>query len=300
MIGSLLDTALDRTLLLGYSRPGIAVRRLLPGWPDGPLDLAGKVVLVTGATGGIGAAAAEQLAREGAEVVVVGRSPEKVAGTADRLGGRGEVCDVSSLTSVRSLAARWSGPLDVLVHNAGVMPPTRQLSVDGVELTFATNVLGPWLLTRELAPALAGGRVVNVSSGGMYGQRLDEDLLNEDYEPVKAYARTKRAEVVLTEMWAERLDGQDTVVHAMHPGWALTPGVESSLPTFRRVMGPALRTPDQGADTIVWLAGAEEPGRTTGLFWHDRRARPTHLLGLNRESTEARQRLWDLCEQLSG
>ncbi|MCU1603452.1 MAG: short-chain dehydrogenase/reductase [Frankiales bacterium] len=304
VVASLLDTALDRTLLLGYSRPGLVIRSRLPGWP-GDVDVAGKVVAVTGATAGIGAAAAEDLSRRGADVVVVGRSPEKVATVADRLGARGEVCDVSSLASVRALVDRWHGPLDVLVHNAGVMPPSRQLTAEGIELAFATNVLGPWLLTRELAPHLAdGGRVVNVSSGGMYGQRLNRDLMADllegNYEPLVAYARTKRAEVVLTQMWADRLADKGIVVHAMHPGWALTPGIASSLPRFSTLLGPLLRSPAEGADTIVYLAGGHAPGQRTGLFWHDRRPRPTHLFGLNKETPEARDDLWHLCEELSG
>lgn len=288
-------------MLLGYGRTGIALRRRLPGWPDEPLALSGKRVMVTGATGGIGKAAAARLVASGADVVVVGRNPDKVAAVADELGARGEVCDVSDLPSVRSLVARWDEPLDVLVHNAGVMPAERTLTRDGVELAFATNVLGPWLLTRDLAPRMPrDGRVVNVSSGGMYGQRLDADLQSEDYAPVTAYARTKRAEVVLTEMWAERLADRGIVVHAMHPGWALTPGVEESMPAFRRLAGPILRTPEEGADTIVYLAGAATPGRSTGQFWHDRRPRPTYAFGLRRETAEDRERLWRLCEELAG
>jgi NAD(P)-dependent dehydrogenase (short-subunit alcohol dehydrogenase family) len=213
----------------------------------------------------------------------------------------GELCDVSDLASLERFTAGWRGPLDVLVNNAGVMPPSRQLTADGVELAFATNVLGPFVLVDRLTPHLGtGARVVNVSSGGMYAQRLRADLQSADYRPVRAYARTKRAEVVLTELWADRLSGRGVVVHAMHPGWADTPGVSSSLSTFAKVAGPILRTPDQGADTIVWLGGAPEALAATGLFWHDRRPRPTHLLPGTKETEEDRRRLWDLCVSLSG
>ena len=293
-----LDTVLDRSVLGGYGKPGLAVRRRLGSWPADPPRMDGKVVAVTGATSGIGLAAAQAFAALGATVHLVGRDEArtaKAAATVPR--GIPALCDVSSLTSLEAFTSSWVGPLDVLVNNAGVMPPSRELTSDGIELTFATNVIGPFWLTSKLGPAAA--RVITVSSGGMYGQRLDDDLQNAvDYKPVKAYARTKRAEVVLTEMWAQRLP--DVAVHAMHPGWADTPGVSSSLSTFSKVMKPILRTPEQGADTIVWLGGSPVALETSGLFWHDRRARPTHLLGLNKESAQARQRLWDTCEDLTG
>ena len=156
-------------------------------------------------------------------------------------------------------------PVHVLVHNAGVLPRERRETEEGVELTFATNVLGPHLLTRLLRERLiasAPARVLFVSSGGMYTRRLDVDDLQSrrgTYDGRVAYARTKRAEVVLAERWAAELAGTGVVVHAMHPGWADTPGIKTSLPGFQRIMRPLLRTPEQGADTIVWLAAAEEP-----------------------------------------
>jgi NAD(P)-dependent dehydrogenase (short-subunit alcohol dehydrogenase family) len=210
---------------------------------------------------------------------------------------------------VRNAAARIAGEeerLDVLVNNAGVMAGERALSADGIELTFATNVLGPFLLTSLLAPLLAESapaRIINVSSGGMYAQRIDVDDLQtarQHYDGPRVYARTKREEVILTELWAERLRGDGIVVHAMHPGWAETPGVESSLPRFHKLTRRVLRTPQEGADTIVWLACAQEPGRSTGSFWHDRRRRPTHVLPWTREREGDRERLWEECERLSG
>ncbi len=194
----------------------------------------------------------------------------------------------------------------MLVNNAGVMPPRRERTDEGIELTFATNVLGPYLLTDLLLPLLRRGapsRVINVSSGGMYTERLDaEDLQLErrDYDPPAFYAHTKRCEVILTELWDERLAGSGVSFHSMHPGWADTPGVETSLPTFRRVMRPVLRDSFEGADTVVWLAGADEPGRNGGRFWHDRATRPTHRLPRTRETAEERERLWQQCRTLAG
>jgi NAD(P)-dependent dehydrogenase (short-subunit alcohol dehydrogenase family) len=210
---------------------------------------------------------------------------------------------------VREFAERFAAEqpeLHVLVNNAGVMPPERARTEEGFELTFATNVLGPFLLTASLLPSLRRGapaRVVSVSSGGMYTSRLDADdlqLERRDYDPPRFYAHTKRCEVVLTELWAERLRGEGIAVHAMHPGWADTPGVRSSLPRFHTLMGPLLRDAGQGADTIVWLASAAEPGERPGLFWHDRVPRPTHRLPRTREAGGDRRRLWDECVRMSG
>ena len=154
----------------------------------------------------------------------------------------------------------------MLVNNAGALPSERTLSVDGIELTFATNVLGPFLLTNLLIPLLkksTPARIVNVSSGGMYTQRIhldDLQMAHEEFDGATAYARTKRAQVILTELWAERLQGTGVVAHAMHPGWADTPGMKSSLPRFYGATKRLLRTPQEGADTIVWLGAAARAG----------------------------------------
>jgi len=170
-------------------------------------------------------------------------------------------------------------------------------------------VLGPFLLTKGLVPLLEHGgdvgraRVITVASGGMYLERLHLDDLQMEREPYRgsvAYARAKRAQVLLTQEWAQRLRGRGIVVHAMHPGWADTPGVEASLPTFRKVVGPFLRTPEQGADTIVWLAASPEAVRSTGRFWLDRRPRPIDRIPRTRASAEEREELWEVCERLTG
>jgi NAD(P)-dependent dehydrogenase (short-subunit alcohol dehydrogenase family) len=311
---ALLDTVLDRTIVGGYTNIGYAMRRR--SWDDGDLrNLSGRVVLVTGATSGLGLATAEGFARLDATVCLVARDPERGERARRQVDGLGagsaelELCDLAGLDAVRALGRRVAERhprLDVLVNNAGVMAPERTETEDGIESAFAVNVLAPFLLTAELLDPLraaAPSRIINVSSGGMYAQRLAAgDLQTEhgDYSPSTVYARTKRAEVVLTELWAERLTGSGIVVHAMHPGWADTPGVSSSLPTFRRLTRPQLRTTAQGADTIVWLGAADAPLRSSGDFWHDRRRRPTHLLGRTRESAADRQRLWDECERLTG
>jgi dehydrogenase/reductase SDR family protein 12 len=314
MLTSLLDTALDRTVIAGYTNVGYALRSRW--WDDDALrSMSGKSVLVTGATSGLGLAAAEGFARLGADVWLVARDERRgeqararIAEHCDGGEARMELCDLARLSSVRDLAGRLSARadrLDVLVHNAGVLSEQRTRSEDGIELTFAVNVVAPFLLTRLLSDMLAASapsRIVTVSSGGMYAQRLHTDDLQNargEFNGTTAYARTKRAQVLLTELWARRLGDRGIVAHAMHPGWADTPGVSASLPRFYRATRPLLRSPDQGADTIVWLGAADEPARSTGGFWHDRRRRPTSLVPWTRETAADRDALWRECERLT-
>jgi len=315
MAGAWLDTLLDRSIIGGYTSLGYRLRSA--SWGSTALPrLDGRVVVITGATAGIGLAAAERFAALGADVRLLARSAERGeaarARIAERTGNTDvtvHICDLSIVASVQACAGELAGivpQIDVLVNNAGVLTARRTMTREGVELTFATNVLGPFALTQALVPLMAGGgpsRVINVSSGGMYGQKLNVDELQMEhgtFDGVAAYARTKRAEVVLTEMWAEHLSGVGIVVHAMHPGWVDTPGVQSSLPRFRAITRPLLRTPEQGADTIVWLGAAHLPGESSGGFWHDRRRRPTHLVPWTRERPGDRERLWRECVRLSG
>lgn len=301
-----LDTALDRALI-GYGNLGYLARR--PGWDKLP-RLDGKVAIVTGAKTGLGRAAAKGLAELGATVRLAVRGREdgervkaELAAEVPDAQLHVDELDASSLRDVRAYAAAFEGPLHVLVHNAGVMPAEREETEAGHERMLATHVLGPHLLTKLLRPAMpSGARVIWVASGGMYGQKLRADDLQyqrDDYKPTTGYARTKRAQVVLSELWAEELRGAGIVSHAMHPGWADTPGIASSLPGFRRLSRPILRSHEQGADTIVWLAAADEPSRSSGAFWHDRRERPTHYAGRTREGAADRRALWEACEALT-
>jgi NAD(P)-dependent dehydrogenase (short-subunit alcohol dehydrogenase family) len=301
----LIDTMLDRSVIGGYTSIGYRVRQA--AWkPREPPRMDGRVVLVTGASSGIGRAAAEGFAGLGASVRILARDAGRgEQARAEIAAGSGsgdvalELCDLSDLTSVRAFAEDFgtrASRLDVVVNNAGILTGERALSVDGIELTLATNVLGPFLLTNLLLGQREGSvplRIINVSSGGMYTQRLrvdDLQMANDDFDGPVAYARSKRIEVILTELWAARTKDIGVVVHSMHPGWVDTPGLAASLPRFYRLTRPLLRTPEQGADTIVWLGAADEPTRSSGCFWHDRRQRPTHYLPWTRAE----------CERLSG
>ncbi|MGN6870706.1 MAG: SDR family NAD(P)-dependent oxidoreductase [Solirubrobacteraceae bacterium] len=296
MNAHLVDTILDRSIALGYGNVGVLARRRLPGWPADPPRMDGAVVLVTGAASGLGLASAKGFASLGATVHALARDEPRAAESV----GRPEACDLSDLNAVREFAESFAARmprLDVLVNNAGVMPDERTLSPDGHELMFATHVLAPLALTTLLAPTL--GRVINVSSGGMYGQGLpagDWESERTRYSPKLLYARTKREQMVITELMAERLRDRGVVVHAMHPGWVDTEGVRRWMPVFRKVTRPIIRTAEQGADTIVWLGAAPEPAEQTGLFWHDRVPRPTHYrFGASPDSDGDRQALWRYC-----
>lgn len=312
MLEQLWDAVLDRSIFFSFDRGGFErhARRFRPA--DLDVDCRGKVCLITGANSGIGFATAEGLARRGATVWLLCRDAgrgrlalrelqRRVAGADLHLAR----LDVSDLGAVRAFAAR-SAPraVDVLVHNAGVLPDERGLTADGIETTLATNVIGPFLLTQLLRPRLAAARdarVIWVSSGGMYGSRLslaDPDWTARPFDGVAAYAQTKRMQVVLAELLAER--GAGIGVHSMHPGWADTPAVRSSLPRFHYWMANRLRTAEQGADTVLWLA--VRPGREipSGRFWLDRAPQPTHILPFTRESAAERETLWPFCEQRAG
>jgi NAD(P)-dependent dehydrogenase (short-subunit alcohol dehydrogenase family) len=314
----LVDSALEVSVVGSFTSVGCNVRSKLDHWDAaaGRHDLNRRTVLVTGATSGIGLAAALRLARLGASVRFLARNEARAedarARIVDAAGGGADVAydlaDMSDLDAVRGFATRFAAAnekLDVLLHNAGALSRDFRRAPDGTELTLATHVLGPFLLTSLLLPALrraAPGRVITMSSGGMYTQRLDLDDLEMDrshYDGRVAYARAKRAQVVLNREWARRFDRSEVVFHAMHPGWVDTPGVESGLPGFYRVMRPLLRTPDQGADTAVWLASDLEPLRSTGDFWHDRRRRGEHRLPWTAREEDGGG-LWELCEKRTG
>ncbi len=312
---SLLDDALDRTVVPGYTTLGYRVRRTW--WPrDDPRPgaLAGKRALVTGAGSGLGKETALGLARLGASVHLLVRDQDKGQVAADEIAAavpgaelHVEIADMSDLTRVREVAAdllERLSRIDVLVHNAGTLPAERTTSVDGHELTVAVHVLGPVLMTDLLRPALSGhdARVVLVSSGGMYTQRLpvhDPDYLRGEYRGTTAYARSKRMQVSLAPLMQERWRRDGIGVHVMHPGWAATPGITSSLPAFSKVTGPLLRDAAAGADTVLWLA-ATEPSPPGGRFWHDRATRHTHYRRATRETLDDRDTMWEWVLRAAG
>jgi dehydrogenase/reductase SDR family member 12 len=312
-----LDAALEATVVLSFSRVGYEVRRRADDWASlDELDGSGRRVVVTGANSGLGLAAARALASAGAEVVAVVRSEDKGRRTLDALEPLGhagarhsyELADLADLGQVRSLADRLtaSGSIDAVIHNAGAMFDHRALTTDGLERTYQVHVVAPFLLTTLLLDSLEAApapRVVTVTSGGMYAERLDADRVDspDTYRPALAYARAKRAQVALNDQWARRVGHRGIDFQVVHPGWADTPGVVTSLPGFHRLTSPILRDADQGADTMVWLAlGGHVPRQPTGdaqdsggRLWHDRRPRGAHHLPWTRTPPSEAERLWD-------
>jgi NAD(P)-dependent dehydrogenase (short-subunit alcohol dehydrogenase family) len=274
------------------------------------MDVEAKVVLVTGPTAGIGREIARALARQGANLVLGCRDLERGERTAEdlrKLPGAGSVdvmqVDTSSRRSILEFAQafRTARPrLDVLVNNAGISQGERKTSVDGIELTFATNVLGYFLLTNELLPVLlasAPARIVNVASA--FASDLDlEDLQFERraYDGMKAYAQSKACDRLWTWALVRRLVGTGVSANAMTPGFV--PGTELSrdMPPSIRAMFSTHggRTAVEGADTAVWLASSPDVDDVTGKFFADRRERPCEF---RNEADE--ERLWSICERLT-
>lgn len=312
-----IDKLLEATVVGSFSKVGYEARNRIAHW-HGAEPMPGRSVIVTGATSGLGYETAAQLAGLGASVTFLARDPGRAVVALESIRERSGsddvnflIADMSDLESVRRAANEYLAghdTLDVLIHNAGALSRHYEKAPGGTELTVATHVLGPFLLTDLLLPALRrqhpgrGGpaRVLTVTSGGMYTQRFRLEGLDaapEGFDGVTAYARAKRAQVVLNREWASRVDPREVVFHAMHPGWADTPGVRSSLPGFFRLTRPILRTPEEGVDTLVWLAQAAEAQTSTGRLWLDRRPRGEHKLPWTRPSDPAadRAQLWEWC-----
>jgi NAD(P)-dependent dehydrogenase (short-subunit alcohol dehydrogenase family) len=310
------DVALEVSVAGGFGSPGIRLRRRLHDWADLP-EMAGREVVITGATSGLGRAAAVAMRQRGARLTIVGRDPARTRAAAAQISSAGgdstdpvhvAIADLASLADARRFVETYASAnahLDALVHNAGALTAEYVRTSEGFEATYASQVLAPHVLTAGLLPLLAaahGGRVVTVSSGGMYTERLEAarmELPEERYDGVRAYALAKRAQVALTQEWARRFPAP-VQFHAMHPGWADTPGVRTALPAFRRVTRPILRTPEEGADTIVWLSGVDPIPGPNGSFWLDRAPRSTvRLPGTGAPAGEAAA-LWDLVCAQSG
>jgi NAD(P)-dependent dehydrogenase (short-subunit alcohol dehydrogenase family) len=300
--------------LLAFTRMGYHYRR--KRWRPLAADLGGRTAVVTGATSGIGRAAAYRLARLGAKVTLVARNPEAARRTASAIRRHTgnpsvgwELADLGEMEQVRRLADRLAATGNaphILIHNAGALLREKAVTREGNDASLAVNLLAPFLLTQQLLPALEAGapaRVVTVSSGGMYLQRMDLSLLDPPaaaYDGVRAYALAKRGQVILTDRWRRKWTRGKVAAHVMHPGWVDTPGIARSLPGFRSMVRRMLRTPDQGADTVVWLAAAREAEVDAGGIWLDRIPHPVHISERTRETDSEKEALWEYLRHKTG
>jgi NAD(P)-dependent dehydrogenase (short-subunit alcohol dehydrogenase family) len=272
------------------------------------MDLSSRVCVVTGATRGIGRATAEELGRAGATLVLVCRRQadgEKVAsGIARTNAGPPPVvveADLSAQKAVRAAADRIRSRferLHVLINNAGLIPPRREVTVDGLEMQLAVNHLAPFLLTNLLLEPLRRGapsRVITVSSTTHQGAQIDFDDLQSErtYQADEVYAATKLMNLLFTYELARRLAGTGVTANALHPGAVATRLLADYMQTTR-VYGAS---PEQGADTVIYLAAAPEVEGRTGKYFTNRRE--TRSSPASYDEGLAR-RLWDVSARLTG
>jgi NAD(P)-dependent dehydrogenase (short-subunit alcohol dehydrogenase family) len=278
-------------------------------------DMTGRVCIVTGANRGIGRATAEELGRLGATLLLVCRRREDGDAVAAAIGRTGACpgpavveADLSAQAAVRAAAEAIRTrhqAVHVLINNAGVVSRERQETVDGHETQLAVNHLAPFLLTSLLLPSLQAGapaRVITVSSTTHHGAVIDFDDLESlrDYDPAEVYARTKLMNVLFTFELARRLEGTGVTANCLHPGAVAT----KLLADYMRVpvVGGALAgmfgvSPEQGADTVVYLAAAAEVAQVTGRYFTNRRE--TRSSPASYDGSTAR-RLWEVSERLTG
>lgn len=330
----IVDTVMEKSVVPSFSSLGTRIRSRLFHWQAlERYNLKGRVVVLTGGTSGIGEAAARRYAQMGATLVLVARNPQKTDELIDSLKAEfanpeihGVIADLGEQDDIRQaaveLGSRWP-VIDVLVHNAGALFNNRKHASNGTDLSVELMVAAPFLLTGLLLDnlkaashsemtaqrgiAASPARVLTMSSGGMYTEALDVDTLqmrDENYQGAKQYARAKRAQVVLNELWANKVPAEQVVFHALHPGWVNTPGITEALPGFSKLLAPIglLRTADEGADTLVWLSADSAATAHNGLFWHDRKARDIDMTNKTRkaDTRQQREKLWHWCESHTG
>jgi NAD(P)-dependent dehydrogenase (short-subunit alcohol dehydrogenase family) len=282
-------------------------------YPNG--GIGGKTALITGGTSGIGKATAVALAAMGADVVVTGRDPERGERAAEEIraqstGGSVELmlADLAVQSEVRRLAEEFAerhDRLDVLVNNAGLVQSERTETPDGIETTLAINHLAPFLLTNLLLDLLkksAPSRIVTVSSEAQRWGSLDFDDLQSrrNYRGFPVYGMTKLANIMFTYELAERLNGTGVTATCMHPGAVNTRfGTNNRGPMTLvfRLFKPFMRTPEQGADTVIYLASSREVEGVSGKYYSDRKWLEPQEVALD---PEARRKLWEASERLTG
>jgi retinol dehydrogenase 14 len=281
--------------------------------PNG--GMGGKTVLITGGTSGIGKASAVALAAMGANVVVVGRNPERGEAALEDIKAQSHsdsvelmLADLSVQSEVRRLADEFleiHDRLDVLANNAGLVQSKRTETADGIETTLAINHLAPFLLTNLLLDRLkesAPSRVITVSSEAQRWGNMDFDDIQSTrkYRGFPVYGMTKLANIMFTYELAERLEGTFVTANCLHPGPVGTNfGRNNAGPMalFFRLGKPFMRTPEQGADTVIWLASSSDVEGVSGKYFSDRKEIEAKEIA---HDPAARLRLWEISEVLTG
>jgi dehydrogenase/reductase SDR family protein 12 len=291
---------------LSFSAIGYYARR--PFWKRLDIKSEGRTWLVTGASGGIGSEVVRQTAKAGGKVFAVARNKDKLdnllASMSPDEAARVTpiVCDLSLMEDTIALVdelVKDGTKIDVLVNNVGILKATLDVTSEGLERTFATNILNHFILAEGLLTNKLisdEGMIIEVSSGGMYNQPLKTALMNDttdNYLGVVAYGQHKRAQVALTDFWLRSAEIGKRLCYVMHPGWTDTEGVQKGMPRFRKILKRVLRTHRQGADTILWLASQRPAQANNDVIWFDRKARPTHIYAHTNVNQDTPEKLVD-------
>ena len=306
ILNTVTNFILDASIVYSFDRRGFL--RHQKGFTPADLNVncQDQHILVTGGNAGLGYACAKELATKGAQVTILCRNSQKAERAVNELKAHTEnpnihflIADMSDLEKIKlALKNNALSKVDVLIHNAGVLLNSLEYTRQGFETTFATSILGPQLLTHLISKRQKDPpRIIWVSSGGMYPVKLDIKRLHtqkKTFDGVQTYAYCKRAQVVLSSLWWKK---RGFWSQCMHPGWANTAGVEHALPHFWKFMHKHLRTPAQGADTMIWLAIAEQAHKNAGgYFWFDRQKVRTNYFPWTYSSTAKQNILWDYVE----
>jgi retinol dehydrogenase 12 len=278
-------------------------------------DLEGKIVLVTGATDGIGKCAALELARRGATITIVGRNQAKTERVAEELKSAGNydrvhviLGDLSKLSDMKSVAQAFAAKnerLDILVNNAGAWFEKYQLTDDGIEQTFALNHMSYFVITSELLEMIRktpNARVVSTSSGAHMMSRFDlsQVVKRSGWAGFPAYADSKLANILFTLGLAKRLSGTSAVANCFHPGFTRSEfGKNNFWPikwSFQLGQALVARTTEKGAETLVWLATHPDAGAYSGQYFFDKKARRIHAHG---DDDGLAEKLWDMSSKLA-